>query len=78
MVLSSTFSPLAFMSSTAFTDVDTFGHGLSWTSVEFLVQKHLDLSFLRGLLHSHGSFEELQQVFHTCDHSLTNVSVRTR
>ena len=36
-------------------DIDQFGHGLSWTSWEFLVERLLVLSFLRGFLHTHGS-----------------------
>ena len=41
-------------------DVDPFSHGLS---SKFLVRELLDLSFLRGILHCHGSLERLTRCF---------------
>ena len=46
-------------------DVDQFGHGLTWTPLEFLTKAILHWSLPRGLFHAHGSLE-LRSFPHEC------------
>ena len=66
MLLSSTFKPFGLHVYHRFLkDVDPFGHGLTWTPLEFLTKALLHWSLLRGLFHANGSLE-LRSFPHEC------------